>query len=131
MKKHTKRIAVTACSVVAAGVAALGAGGTASAATPASAYVQRQAVGVNADDYRWDHGVGYLLEQGYSWDENRGWHKDGPFTDSARHGRDGYFCRWDGEERGWTYDRSYRHDGNRYEHDSRDRHHNDGNHGDR
>ncbi|MCX4459203.1 hypothetical protein OG585_41335 [Streptomyces sp. NBC_01340] len=32
---------------------------------------------VNAGDYRWDHGVGYLLELGYSWDEIHGWHRDG------------------------------------------------------
>ncbi|MFE5028659.1 hypothetical protein ACFRAO_36545 [Streptomyces sp. NPDC056656] len=80
MKKLTRRVAVTAASVAVAGVAVLGAGGTASAATSASAHVQRPAVSVSAhaDDYRWDHGVGYLLfVQGYSWDEIRGWDHDG------------------------------------------------------
>ncbi|MET7921713.1 hypothetical protein ABZU45_39165 [Streptomyces avermitilis] len=43
----------------------------------ASAHVQRPAVSVDAGDYRWDHGVGHLLELGYSWDEIRGWHHDG------------------------------------------------------
>ncbi|MFE2738810.1 hypothetical protein [Streptomyces sp. NPDC059349] len=107
MKKLTRRIAVAVSSVAVAGVAVLGAGGTASAGTSASAHVQRPAVSVNADDYRWDHGVsylyrwdhgvsylyrwdhgvgylyrwdhgvGYLLAQGYSWDEIRGWHHEG------------------------------------------------------
>ncbi|MFC4610408.1 hypothetical protein ACFO9E_21740 [Streptomyces maoxianensis] len=76
MNKLTRRVAVTASSVAIAGAAVLGAGGTASAATSASAHVQRPAVS-DAGDYRWDHGVGYLLEQGYSWDEIRGWHLDG------------------------------------------------------
>jgi hypothetical protein len=77
MNKLTRRIAVTACSVAVAGVAVLGAGGTASAATSASAHVQRPAVSVDAGDYRWDHGVGYLLfAQGYSWDQIRGWDHD-------------------------------------------------------
>ncbi|MER5917159.1 hypothetical protein ABT124_44185 [Streptomyces sp. NPDC001982] len=131
MKKLTKRIAATASSVAVAGVAVLGAGGAASAATPASAHVQRPAVSVKADGNRWDHGVGYLLEQGYSWDAVRGWHQDVRVTGSDRHGRDGRFHRWDGEGRGWTCDRSYRHDWNRYEHDGRDRHHHDRNHADR
>ncbi|MGW8951914.1 hypothetical protein [Streptomyces sp. NPDC055709] len=79
MKKLTKRIAVAASAVVVAGAAALGTGSTASAATPASVGVQRPAVSVNADDYRWDHGVGYLLERGYSdagdyrWDHGVGY----------------------------------------------------------
>lgn len=51
-------------------------GGTASAAPSVSAHVQRPAVSVNAGDHRWDHGVGYLLELGYSWDEIRGWCHD-------------------------------------------------------
>ncbi|MEU9289246.1 hypothetical protein AB0D57_32405 [Streptomyces sp. NPDC048275] len=77
MKKPTRRVAITAFSVAVAGVAVLGAGGTASAATSASEHVQRPAFSVNVDDYRWDHGVGYLLELGYSWDEIHGWHHDG------------------------------------------------------
>ncbi|MCX4515300.1 hypothetical protein OHA27_34280 [Streptomyces sp. NBC_01619] len=76
MKKLTRRVAITAASVAVAGVAVFGAGGTASAATSASAHVERPVV--IADDYRWDHGVGYLLfELGYSWDEIRGWHDYG------------------------------------------------------
>jgi hypothetical protein len=131
MKKLTKRISATATSVVVAGVAVLGAGGTASAATPASAHVQRPAVSVKANDYRWDHGVDYLIEEGYSWDGTRGWHDDDRVTDSARYARDGHFYRWDDKECGWKFDRSYRHDWNRYEHDGRDRHHHDRNRDDR
>ncbi|MER7841259.1 hypothetical protein ABTY98_36605 [Streptomyces sp. NPDC096040] len=122
MQKLTKRIAVAASSVVVAGVAVLGAGGTASAATPASAHVQRPVVSVKAGDYRWDHGVGYLLEQGYCWDAVRGWHQDDRATESALRDRDGRCYRSDGEGRGWTSDSSYRHDWNRYEHDGQDRH---------
>ncbi|WP_329293617.1 hypothetical protein [Streptomyces sp. NBC_01455] len=77
MKKLTRRVSVTAFSVVVAGVTVLGAGGTASAATSASAHIQRPAASVTAGDHRWDHGVGYLLELGYSWDEIYGWHNDG------------------------------------------------------
>ncbi|KPI00824.1 hypothetical protein ACFZDP_44450 [Streptomyces mirabilis] len=76
MNKLTRRVAVAASSVAVAGVAVLGAGGTASAATSASAHVQHPAVSVSADDYRWDHGVGYLIELGYSWDEIHGWRHD-------------------------------------------------------
>ncbi|WP_329436899.1 hypothetical protein OG564_41285 [Streptomyces sp. NBC_01280] len=82
MNKLTRRIAVTACSVAVAGAAVLSAGGTASAATSASAHVQHPAV--NAGDDRWDHGVGYLLELGYSWDEIHGWHRDGQDEISGR-----------------------------------------------
>lgn len=76
MKKLTRRVAVTVSSMAVASAAVLGAGGTASAAPSVSAHVQRPAVSVNAGDYRWDHGVGYLLELGYSWDEIRGWCHD-------------------------------------------------------
>lgn len=84
MKKLTRRVAVAAFSVSVAGVAVLGAGGTASAATSVSAHVQRPAFSVNAGDYRWDHGVGYLLELGYSRDEIHGWHHDGRDEISGR-----------------------------------------------
>ncbi|MER5525915.1 hypothetical protein ABT075_15105 [Streptomyces sp. NPDC002677] len=86
MKKLTRRIAVTVSSVTVAGVAVLGAGGTASAATSVSAHVPRSAVSVSANsgDCRWDHGVGYLLELGYSWDEIHGWHHDGRGEISGR-----------------------------------------------
>ncbi|MER5528145.1 hypothetical protein ABT075_26760 [Streptomyces sp. NPDC002677] len=84
MKKLTRRVAVTACSVAVASAAVLGAGGTASATASASAHVQRPAVRVDVGDYRWDHGVGYLLELGYSWDEIHGWRYDGPDEISGR-----------------------------------------------
>ncbi|MFD7229105.1 hypothetical protein [Streptomyces sp. NPDC059881] len=85
MKKLTRRVTVTAACVAVAAVAVLGAGGTASAATSASAHVQRPVGSVNAGDYSWDHGVGYLLFlQGYSWDEIRGWHHDGQDEISGR-----------------------------------------------
>ncbi|MFI2207456.1 hypothetical protein ACH47Z_43755 [Streptomyces sp. NPDC020192] len=130
MKKLTKRIAVAVSSVAVAGVAVVGAGGTASAATPASVHVQRSAE-VNLTDYRWDHGVGYLIEQGYCWDGQRGWHHDDHVADSLSHSRDGRCYRWDGEGRGWKSDRSYRHDWNRYERDGRGWEHHDWNRGDR
>ncbi|MFD0033136.1 hypothetical protein ACWGDS_20715 [Streptomyces sp. NPDC055059] len=122
MKKLTKRITATASFVAVAGIVVLGAGGTASAATPASAHVQRPAVSVEPIDYRWDHGLGYLLEQGYSWDAVRGWHQGNRVTDAARHGRS------DREGCGWTSDRSYRYDWS-HEYDGRNRH--DWNHADR
>lgn len=84
MNKLTRRVSVTAFSVAVAGVSILGAGGTASAATSASVQGQRPADSVNAGDYRWDHGVGYLLELGYSWDEIHGWHRDGQDEISGR-----------------------------------------------
>lgn len=130
MKKLTKRISVIASSAAVAGAAVLGAGGTASAATPAPAHLQRPAVSVTANDYRWDHGVGYLFEEGYSWDGIRGWRHDGRVTDSARYGRDGHFYRRY-EGCGRKFDKSYRHDWNRYEHNDRDRHNHNRNHEDR
>ncbi|MEU7409762.1 hypothetical protein AB0B40_10610 [Streptomyces sp. NPDC042638] len=131
MNKLTKRIALTVSSVAVAGASALGGGGTASAAPLASTHVQHPSGGAVAADYSWDHGVGYLLERGYSCDESRGWHQDRHGSDSARHDcdglyyRDGHFYRWDGEGHGWTSDRSYRHDGNRCEHDGGSRNHHD------
>ncbi|MFE1311387.1 hypothetical protein [Streptomyces sp. NPDC058755] len=129
MKQLTKRIALAVSSVAVAGVAVLGAVGTASAAPLASTHVQRPTEGGVAADYGWDHGVGYLLEQGYSCDPIRGWHQDHHHTDSPRHDcdglfyRDGHFYRGEGEGHGWKSDRSYRHDGNRLEHDGPDRDH--------
>ncbi|MFE2069226.1 hypothetical protein EDD90_1444 [Streptomyces sp. Ag109_O5-1] len=99
MKKFAKRFAVTVSSVALAGVAVLGAGGTASAATPASTHAHRPAVGGDADYYRWDHGVGYLLEQGYAWDDSRGWYHDGRVADSARRDRDDHLRRWERDGR--------------------------------
>ncbi|MFE0450243.1 hypothetical protein ACFW2D_02910 [Streptomyces sp. NPDC058914] len=85
MNKFARCVAVASSSVVVASVAVLGAGSTASAQTSAPAHVQRPAVSVNAGDYRWDHGVGYLLfQQGYSWDEIRGWYHDGRDEVSGR-----------------------------------------------
>lgn len=72
MKKLTKRLAVAASSVAVTGLAVLSAGGTASAATPVPAHADRPAVSAEAADHHWDHGVGYLLEQGYSCDEIHG-----------------------------------------------------------
>ncbi|MFF1838288.1 hypothetical protein ACFVXE_29405 [Streptomyces sp. NPDC058231] len=78
MKNLTRCVAaVTASSVAFVSAAVLGAGLTTSAETSASAHVQRPTVGVSAADYRWDHRVGYLLEQRYSRDEIRGWRHDG------------------------------------------------------
>ncbi|MFF0291778.1 hypothetical protein [Streptomyces sp. NPDC005262] len=118
MKKLTTRIAATASAVAVAGVAVLGAGDAASAATPASVHVQRPAVCINADDYRWDHGVSYLLEQGYSSHGVRGWHHDGRVTEPARYGCEGQFYRWDHGvsyllEQGCSFDevRGWHHDG--------------------
>ncbi|MFJ8098060.1 hypothetical protein [Streptomyces griseofuscus] len=95
-------------------------GGTASAANPASVHVQRSDFGVNSADYRWDHGVGYLTDQGYCWDENRGWNS-----------LDDRCYRWDDEGHEWKSDRSYRHDWNRHESDGRPWDHYDRNHGGR
>ncbi|MET8955954.1 hypothetical protein [Streptomyces sp. NPDC004533] len=126
MKKLKKRISAAACSAVVAGVAVLGAGGAASAATPVSA-----AVSVKASDDRWDHGVGYLLEEGYSWDRSRGWHHDDCVTDSDWYGRNGHSYRWDDKECGRKSYGSYRHDWNRCEHDGQDRNYYDRNYYDR
>lgn len=131
MNKLAKRIALTVSSVAVAAV--LGASGTASATPPASTHAQHPTDGAVAvaADYSWDHGVGYLLERGYSCDKARGWHQDRHGSDSTRHDcdglyyRDGHFYRWEGERHGWTSDRSYRHDGNRCERDGGGRHHHD------
>ncbi|MFD9003673.1 hypothetical protein ACFV0T_22305 [Streptomyces sp. NPDC059582] len=89
MKTFMRHVAVTASSVAVAGAAVFGAGSTALAATSASAHVQRPALSANADGYRGDRGIGYLLELGYSWDEIRGWHRDGhdEITADRRRGR--------------------------------------------
>ncbi|MFF4120479.1 hypothetical protein [Streptomyces sp. NPDC001714] len=105
MKKLTKRMALSVSSVAVASAALLGAGGTASAAPLASTHTPRPTAEGVAADHSWDHGVGYLLEQGYSCDEVHGWHQD-HHTDSPRHDcdglfyRDGHFYRWDGEGHG-------------------------------
>ncbi|MEV5735051.1 hypothetical protein [Streptomyces sp. NPDC052292] len=93
-------------------------------------HVQRSAE-VSPASYRWDHGVGYLIEQGYCWDEKRGWHHDDHVARSLWHSRDGRCYRWDDERREWKSDRSYRLDWNRYESDGRGSDHHDWNRGDR
>ncbi|MFC9075735.1 hypothetical protein ACFTY7_01505 [Streptomyces sp. NPDC057062] len=125
MKKLTKRISAAACSAVVAGVAVLGAGGAASAATPASVHAQRPAVSVKTSDHRWDHGVGYLFEEGYSWDRICGWHHDDCVTNSDLYGRTGHFYPWDDKECGWKCHGSHRQERKHCEHDGQDRYHND------
>ncbi|WP_406466700.1 hypothetical protein [Streptomyces sp. NBC_01594] len=88
------------------------------------------AVSVKATDYRWDHGVSYLIEQGYCWDGVRGWHHDDRVTDATRYGHDGHCYRWDDTECGWKFDRTYRYHWNRYEHDGQDWNHHNRNHND-
>ncbi|MFJ9732613.1 hypothetical protein ACIRU2_19265 [Streptomyces sp. NPDC101169] len=106
MNKLVKRIALTASSVAVAGVAVLGAGGPALAVTAVSAPIHRPPAGITTADHQWDHGVGYLLEQGYSCDETRGWHQGDSGPGATRHDcdglhyRDGHFYRWEGEGRG-------------------------------
>ncbi|WP_435220599.1 hypothetical protein [Streptomyces sp. Tue6028] len=132
MKKSTKRIYAVASSLVVAGAAVLGAGGTASAASSGSERVPHPAVSVRADDYyRWDHGVGYLLAQGHCWDGTGGRRHDDRVIGSLRYGHDGHFSRWAGKGDGWESDRSYRHDVDCCERDGWDWHHHDRNHGDR
>ncbi|MES9525157.1 hypothetical protein [Streptomyces capoamus] len=131
MKMLAKRIALAVSSVAVAGTAALGAGGTASAAPLASTHAQHSTDRTVAAGHSWDHGVGYLLERGYSCDETLGWHQDHRGTGSTRHDcdglyyRDGHFYRWEGQGRGWTSDRSYRLGENRSEHDGGSSHHHD------
>ncbi|MFG3207989.1 hypothetical protein [Streptomyces sp. NPDC048192] len=140
MKKFRKRVALALSSVAVAGVTALGAGGTASAAALEPAHVQRPAAQVDTTDYSWDNGVGYLLEQGYSCDEVRGWHRvtdvprhdcDGRYYREGHFYRDGHSCRRQDERHGWTSGTSYRHDEHRFAHDGRGGNHHDPGHGDR
>ncbi|WNO76867.1 hypothetical protein [Streptomyces sp. AM8-1-1] len=80
MKKITKRLAVTSSVVVAV---VLGAGGAASATSSDSMSLQRPPASVKADGNRWDHGVGYLFDLGYTRDEIRGLYGD-RLADAAR-----------------------------------------------
>lgn len=76
MNKLTRRVAVTASSVAVASAAVLGAGVP---HRPRLLYPRTSSVRPSVStphDHRWDHGVGYLLELGYSWDEIRGWCHD-------------------------------------------------------
>ncbi|MFG2424474.1 hypothetical protein ACGFWD_36240 [Streptomyces sp. NPDC048448] len=120
MRKLTKRISLAAASAAVAGGAILGAGGTASAAVPESAHVQRSAVSVKADDYRGDRGVAYrhnsekdCRRDGYSTRQ----HGD-RFTASDRYDRRGHFYCWGEEDRSWKHDRNHRYDWDRRNHDS-------------
>ncbi|MFF4347056.1 hypothetical protein [Streptomyces sp. NPDC001530] len=140
MRKLTKRISLAAASAAVAGGAVLGAGGTASAAVPESAHVQRPAVSVKADDYRENRGVAYRhnSEEDYRRDGYRARQHSDRFTDSVRYDSRGHFYYWDDEDRSWkhnsdyrySWDRSdrdsnrydrdwdrYNHDSNRYDHD--------------
>ncbi|MFI6491681.1 hypothetical protein [Streptomyces sp. NPDC050564] len=121
MRKLTKRISLAAASAAVAGGAVLGAGGTASAAVPESAHVQRPAVSVRADDYRGDRGVTYRhnSEEGYRWDGHRGRQYGDHYTTSDRYDRRGHFYYyWDDEDRCWKHDRNHRYDWDRHDHDS-------------
>lgn len=114
MMRVTKRLAVTVSSAAVAGITVLGAGGTASADASAPAR-QSAAVDISAGDYRWDHGVGYLLaEQGYSWDEIR----QGRVTCPAGHDRDGHLRRGDNEAGDWKSHTSHPSYGSRSEQDA-------------
>ncbi|MFD7442474.1 hypothetical protein [Streptomyces sp. NPDC059909] len=125
MRKLTKRMSLAAASAAVAGGAVLGAAGTASAAVPESAHVQRPTVGVKADDYRGDR-VAYRhnSEADYRWDGYRTRHHSDCNTDSVRYDRRGHFYYWGDKDCGWKHDSSYRYDwdrndrdSNRYDHD--------------
>ncbi|MEV5958259.1 hypothetical protein AB0M11_31640 [Streptomyces sp. NPDC051987] len=110
MKKLAQRIVVTVSAVAVTGATVLGAGGAAAAAAPASAHAPHPAVRTEAASHAWDHGVGYLLEQGYTCDETHGWHLDHTRGNATRHDcdglfyRDGRFFREDSTPRRWTFD---------------------------
>ncbi|MHA5054906.1 hypothetical protein [Streptomyces sp. SD15] len=122
MRKLTRRISLAAASAAVAGGAILGAGGTASAAVPESAHVQRLAVSVKADDYRGDRGVAYRHTS--KEDDRRDGYRDRQhsdrYTDSVRYDRRGHFYYyWDDEDRSWKHSSSYRYDWDRYDRDSK------------
>ncbi|MFD5794217.1 hypothetical protein ACFWIO_11885 [Streptomyces diastatochromogenes] len=116
MRKLTKRISLAAASAAVAGGAVLGAGGTASAAVPESAHVERTAVGVTADDYRSERGVTHQhdREDGYRARE----HSD-RYTDWDRYGRHGHVYRWDDGDCDWKRDSDSRDHRYRYDRDHR------------
>ncbi|WP_326818840.1 hypothetical protein OIE61_40655 [Streptomyces sp. NBC_01762] len=133
MRKLTKRISLAVASAAVAGCAVLGAGGTASAAVPESAHVQRPAVSIKADDHRGDRSVAYRhnSEEDYRRDGYRAGQHSDHFTDSDRYDRRGHFYYWDDEDCNWKHDRNHRYnwdrndrDSNRYDHD-RDRYDHD------
>ncbi|MEV8563694.1 hypothetical protein AB0478_46575 [Streptomyces sp. NPDC051917] len=120
MRKLTKRFALAAASASVAGGAVLGAGGTASAATPASEHVQRSAVNIKTDGHRWHRDVSYRHDHEYKCcpDDYRGRQPN----DSDRYTNwDRYDHHWNRYDRNWYRNDhgSYRYDGgsNRYDHD--------------
>ncbi|MCX4515350.1 hypothetical protein OHA27_34535 [Streptomyces sp. NBC_01619] len=119
MRKLTKRISLAAASAAVASGAVLGAGGTASAAVPESAHVQRPTVGVKTDDHRGD-GVAYRhdSEVDYRWDGYNTRHHSDCYANSDQYDRRGHFNYWDDEDCGWKHDRSYRYDWDRNDRDS-------------
>ncbi|MCZ0985262.1 hypothetical protein [Streptomyces diastatochromogenes] len=141
MRKLTKRISLAAASAAVAGGAVLGAGGTASAAVPESAHVQRPAVSVKADDHRAERSVAYRhnSEEDHRQDGYRAREHSTRFSTSDRYDRRGHSYSWDDEGCSWKHDRNhpydwdrsdrnsnrydrdwdrYNHDSNRYDHDS-------------
>ncbi|MFF1809509.1 hypothetical protein ACFVXW_10145 [Streptomyces sp. NPDC058251] len=124
MRKLTKRVYLAAVSAAVAGGAVIGAGGTASAAVPDSAHVQRPAAGVKADDYRGDRGFAYRhnSEEDSRRDGDRARQHSDRFTDSDRYDRSGHFSYWDDEDRSWKQDRNYRYDWDRSDRRDSNRH---------
>lgn len=119
MRKLTKRISLAAASAAVAGGAVLGAGGTASAAVPESAHVQRPAVSVKADDHREDRAVTYRHNsEDYRRDGDRARQHSDHFTDSDRYDHRGHFYYWDDEDCSWKHDRNHRYDWDRNDRDS-------------
>ncbi|RZU46034.1 hypothetical protein EV284_0685 [Streptomyces sp. BK022] len=99
MKNLAKRMSVALASLTMAGGALLGAGGTASAATPASGHVKGVAVSVEAEDHG-RHGV-----------HNHLWDRDGRHhTDRDHHHRDGkHGQRWSRDhDHRWNRDHDHR-----------------------
>ncbi|MFE8944981.1 hypothetical protein [Streptomyces sp. NPDC007856] len=123
MRKLTKRFALAVASTAVAGGAVLGAGGTASAATPLSEHVQRSAVSIKTDGHRWDRDVSYRHGHEYKYcrDDYRGRQRNigDRYTYWDRYDRHVRYCSWDDEYRGRQHDRNYRYDreSNRYDYD--------------
>ncbi|MER5411219.1 hypothetical protein [Streptomyces sp. NPDC002769] len=120
MRKLTKRISLAAASAAVAGGAILGAGGTASAAVPESAHVQRPAVSAKAGDYRGERGVAYRhnSEKDYRRDGYSTRQHGDRFTAWDRYDRRGHFYCWGDEDRSWKYDRNHGYDWDRHSRDS-------------
>lgn len=120
MRKLTRRISLAVASAAVAGGAVLCAGGTASAAVPESAHVERPAVSIKADDYRGDRGVTYWhnSEEDYRRDGYRSRQHSDHFADSDRYDRRGHSHPWDDEGGSGKHDRNYRYDWDRSDRDS-------------